>query len=659
MSTVATLIAEIGSVTTRVTLVDTVAGELRLIGQAEVPSTYEPPYDDALVAVLQAAAEISEASGRQLLDQSSLRIPVTTERDGVDRVIAVTSAAGPMALVIAAVSSDISARSALHASRAVNATVLQTISLNDVSQSTAASGDYSWIERQVQRLIGLNPDAIMLTGGLEGGADDTLVRLAHMIGLTALSSRVDAEGQARQDVTVRPVLYAGNSHVSERVVESLSNRAEPIVVENLRPTLEHSNLEPARRALRKLYTDRILGRMPGLGQLRRIVGAPIRTTTDAASLITRFIAELDGRNVLALDVGSATTSIVHYSNGVASAAIIGATGSGYGIGTLLAERGPAAFMRWLPFPIDERTCTHTLLNKQIRPNSVPASSDDLLIDHAVAREALALALAALHDEQPNAAYDLVLASGGVLAHSPHPGMALLTILDALQPLPAERALDIYLDTLGLVNAAGALAFVDAEGAFSLIEQDLLRNMALATCVVAHGGKLGDSAVEATLKIVGGDERTLSLRHGQIGRIELAPGQTAQLRLKPVGSTRIGTNAAGATIETGPAEVRGSVLGVVIDARGRPLRLPQTPLERQYALWNALVALGAENGPMPYESAAPLPEAAELVTNPPIVEEPQDPTPTPPISTRPLDNDLDKLRQSVAATPKKRGMFGRK
>lgn len=663
MPNLATLILDIGSATTRATLTDTVAGQTRLVGQAEVASTYEPPYGDVMVSLLQAATAISELTGRQLLEGGQLLMPRTSEGDGVDQVIAVASAAGPISLVVAAVSSDISARSALHASRSVNSTILQTITLNDATEYAAATGDYSWIERQVQRLIGLNPDAILLAGGLEDGAQDTLVRLAHIIGLTALSSRVGEDGQAQQDVKVRPVIYAGNSQASERVVESLSNRAEPIVVENVRPSLEQPNLEPTRRALTKLYSERILGRMPGLQTFKRMSALPMRTTTEAASLLTRFLAELYGRNVLAIDVGSASTSALLFSENRYSAAVLGAIGSGYGAAHILAERGTAALMRWLPFPIAEQELTHAVLNKQLRPNLVPTSFEEFQIEHALAREATALAMAALSDERPNAPFDFVLVGGGVLAHSPHPGYALLTVLDGLQPLAEGRAIEVYLDTLGLVNAAGALAFSDPESAFSLIEQDLLRNTPLATCVVAQGrGRAGETAVEARLRIVGGEERSVSVAHGQIGRIELAPGQTAQLVLKPAGGVRIAGNPPGASIETGTADVHGSALGVVIDARGRPLRLPATPIERQRVLWESLVALGAESGPLPYEAAAPLPEVTEL--DPalliPVEEEvPIEAVPnSQPSQAGGLDGDLARLRQTVEQ-PKKRGLFGRK
>jgi len=64
------LVAEVGSVTTRVTLVDTVDGEARMIGQVSVPSTTEPPYENAVIGILEAATQLSEATGRQ--SQNSL-----------------------------------------------------------------------------------------------------------------------------------------------------------------------------------------------------------------------------------------------------------------------------------------------------------------------------------------------------------------------------------------------------------------------------------------------------------------------------------------------------------------------------------------------------------------------------------------------------------
>jgi hypothetical protein len=673
--TTAILVAEIGSVTTRVSLVDSVAGEARLIGQAEVSSTTEPPYENAVIGVLEAAAQIGEATGRQLIqDDGTLLMPQTSERDGISSLIALTSAAGLMGIVITAVASEVSARSAQRASRATYSSILQVVTLDDAAKA-AVGQDASWIERQVQALIGLRPDVVLMSGGLDGGVEDALVRLSHIVGLTALNTRVDADGQQRHDIAARPVIFAGNSSARERVIEALSGRAELTVVDNVRPTLEVERLDPARRALTRRYTDHILPRLPGITALRRLSSAPVYTACDAIGLMTRFIAEQANRGVLTLDVGSASTAGYLHSQGRYSPAVIGGVGAGYGVGAVLAERGLAAIARWLPFPITERDLTHWLLNKMLRPQILPTTREDVLLEHAVAREALAIATQALWDERPGAPYDFVVAGGGVLAHAPHPGLAALTLLDALQPNPDETvmAIELHLDTLGLMGACGALASTSPEAALTLFERDLLNNMPLATCIVPIGsGRAGEVAVEAELKTLGGGTQRISVRHGQIGRLPLAPGSNATLTLRPASGVRIGRNAPGEAAPSDPGKIRGSALGVVIDARSRPLRLSDTPIERQQMLWDWLTALGVESGPLPYAAAEPLSEVFVPPTTPltngniAFVEaaastKTTQPLTLPPASASTATDEMDslaKLRQTVEA-PKKRGIFRRK
>jgi hypothetical protein len=669
----AILVAEIGSATTRVSLVDAVAGESRLIGQAEVSSTTEPPYENAVIGVLEAAAQIGEATGRQLIqDDGTLLMPQTSERDGISTLIALTSAAGLMGVVITAVASEVSARSAQRASRATYTSILQVVTLDDAAKA-AEGQDASWIERQVQALIGLRPDVVLMTGGLDGGVEDALVRLSHIVGLTALNTRVEGDGQQRHDIAARPVIFAGNSSARERVIEALSGRAELTVVDNVRPTLEIERLDPARRALTRRYADHILPQLPGILALRRLSAAPVYTACDAVGLITRFIAEQAGRGALTLDVGSASTAAYLHSQGRYSPAVVGGVGIGYGVGAVLAERGLAAIARWLPFPISERDLTHWLLNKTLRPQVLPTTREDVLLEHAVAREALSLTLRALWDERSGAPYDFVVACGGVLAHAPHPGLAALTILDALQPSPDETVM-LHLDTLGLMGACGALAFTSPDAALTLFERDLLSNAPLSTCVVPLGsGRAGEVAVEAELKTVGGGTQRISVQHGQIGRLPLAPGSSGTLTLRPASGVRIGRNAPGEATPSDPGKIRGSALGVVIDARGRPLRLPDTPIERQQLLWDWLTALGVESGPLPYAVAEPLSEVFVPPTTPltnggiAFAEAPASTKTTQPLTLPPASastaspDDMDslaKLRQTVEA-PKKRGIFRRK
>ncbi|HNP69533.1 MAG TPA: glutamate mutase L [Kouleothrix sp.] len=662
----ALLVAEIGNVTTRVTLVDLVDGEMRLIGQASVPSTTEPPFENAVIGILEAASQLSETTGRQLMHDGSLLMPQTNERDGVNSVVALTSASPPMSVVVAAVASEMSARSATRASRPTYTTLLQTITLDDAA-GASPDGDHSWIERQVQTLMGLRPDVVIIAGGLEDGAQDALVRLAHIVGLTALTTRVDSDGQPRQDINKRRVIFAGNSYARERVIEALSSRADLQLVDNVRPTLDAEQLTPMRQMLTKLYNEALLPLVPGAPALRRISSAPLASASDAAGLMTRFVAEHYHRATLAIDCGSANTALYLAEAGRYTPMVFGAIGSGYGLGGLLAERGAAAIARWLPFAISERELTHWLLNKMLRPQTIPASRDDVLIEQAVAREALALALAELQGER-TATYDYVVAGGGVLANAPHPGLAALTILDALQPSADESvlAIELHLDTLGLLAACGALAASNPDAALTLFERDLLRNTPLATCVVALGsGRLGEPAVEAELREVGGAVQRVTVAHGQIGRLALAPNRKAQLMLRPIGNVRIGRNAPGEEVASDVAAISGSALGVVIDARGRPLRLPDEPAGRQKLLWEWLVAVGAEQGPLPYP-------IAEVIADAPVSISPATPTIAfadasasapgaangAPEAPATLERDLAKLRQSIEE-PKKGGFLRRK
>jgi hypothetical protein len=140
-------------------------------------------------------------------------------------------------------------------------------------------------------------------------------------------------------------------------------------------------------------------------------------------------------------------------------------------------------------------------------------------------------------------------------------------------------------------------------------------------------------------------------------------------VQPSGGVRIGSNPAGKQALSNPGEIRGSALGVIIDARGRPLHLPDDPLTRQQRLWDWLVALGVESGPLPYGVADPLPPISEPTTNTNgsiTFVEPVAPTglsapPPPPTEAdmpQAIDRELAKLRQTVEQ-PKKGGFLRRR
>jgi len=691
----AVLVAEIGSLITRVTLVDDVDGESRMVGHAEVTSSADLPYQNVLYGVLEAVAQISEMTGRQLLRDGQLMMPQSSEGNGVNHLIAVTSAAGPMTLVITAIASAFSGRSALRASRATYTTVLQMVTLDEATGRAAQKPNGgSWAERQVEALLRLRPDAVLIAGGLEHGASAPVRRLAHLVGLTALRPGIADQVLPGRPVTARPVIFAGNGAIRDQVIAALSDRAEIFVVENLRPTLDQERLDPTRQELARLYEKLILPRLPGWSDLQRLSAAPTRAVCAAESLLTRFLAERTGRRVLTVDVGSSASTMLYAAPGSFHPAILGAVGTGYGLTELLAQRGVEAVARWLPFPITTQALTDRLLNRALRPQVLPSSREDLYIEHALLREALRLTRDALLDEIASADYDWVLATGGGMIHAPQPGLALLTLLDGLEPDGAHDhpIIDVYLDSLGLLPVSGALAELRPDAAVSLIDRDLLRNVPLAAVLVLLGeGSAGAPAAEVELTTVGGATERLVVRHGDIARLALPPGRFGQVTVRPQPAVRVGLAAPGETVSSEGGDIAGSLLGLVIDARGRPLHLPADAATRRARIWEWLEALGVEQGGNPYAAGAPVPAEPAMAMNGALaptlagegvtLEAPvagtgevaagptggqrisldelraEEPTRSP-SGPVPAPDDLDALRKTVE-TPKKGGWFGRK
>jgi hypothetical protein len=68
----------------------------------------------------------------------------------------------------------------------------------------------------------------------------------------------------------------------------------------------------------------------------------------------------------------------------------------------------------------------------------------------------------------------------------------------------------------------------------------------------------------------GEETSLDIKQGALEALPVPPGQPARLRLQPLHRADVGMGGPG---RGGSVRVIGGVLGVVIDARGRPLSLP--------------------------------------------------------------------------------------
>jgi hypothetical protein len=86
----------------------------------------------------------------------------------------------------------------------------------------------------------------------------------------------------------------------------------------------------------------------------------------------------------------------------------------------------------------------------------------------------------------------------------------------------------------------------------------------------------------------GKEMDFEINHGTIELIPLPQGQSANIRLRPLHRTDVGMGGPG---RGGTVRVVGGALGVIVDARGRPLNLPKDIGQRRESMKKWQWALG--------------------------------------------------------------------
>jgi hypothetical protein len=258
----------------------------------------------------------------------------------------------------------------------------------------------------------------------------------------------------------------------------------------------------------------------------------------------------------------------------------------------LREQPPIEnILRWLPFAISESEARNRLLAKQLYPLSLPQSREDILLEQAAVRETLSLALEDLRrrwEEKPGEtllpALDLIIASGGLIAHAPNLGQAALLILDALQPIGLSR---LVLDHLGALPALGAVAALQPLAAAQVLDQDAF--LELGTVVAPVGaGRPGEIALRFKMEYADKSTVQVEVPYGSLEVIPLPPGQIADLELHPTRGFDIGLGSKG---RGGKTQVQGGAIGVIIDARGRPLTFSTKPEEQQARVQEWLWSIG--------------------------------------------------------------------
>jgi len=568
-----------GSTTTKAILIEKKGDTYRQTFRGEAPTTVEAPFEDVTKGVLNSITEVEELSGRKILDGERIITP-NSGNVGADIYVSTSSAGGGLQMMVAGAVKAMTGESAQRCALGAGAIVMDVLASND------GRADHEKIERIRQ----LRPDMMLLSGGTDGGTITHVVELAQFLKAADPKPRLGASYKL-------PVIYAGNNKAHEQIKAILGDRTALIITENLRPTLEKENLMPARHKIHDIFLEHVMQQAPGYPRLMKMVGAPIMPTPAAVGTMTEKFAKANNFNVLAVDIGGATTDVFSVFSGVFNRTVSANLGMSYSISNVMAEAGLANILRWLPFDMDEQDLRNRLKNKMIRPTTIPQTVEDLQIEHAVSREALRLAfdqhkalavgLKGVQQERSISdafdqtssgqslinvmKLDYVIGSGGILAHSPRRTQSMLMMIDAYQPEGVTR---MAVDSIFMMPHLGVLAQISEKAALDVFYNDCL--VRLGTCLAPKGlAKEGQLIMEWEVTGSDGSRQAGELRFGDILHVPFAAPK-AKLVAKPVKGFDMGAGSGG-RIE---ADIEGGVVGLVLDGRGRPFNLSKDPSKRR-------------------------------------------------------------------------------
>lgn len=546
------LIAECGSVTTTVALFDVADGAYRLVARSSAPTTARAPWLDMQAGVQQAIAQLTEMTGRILLtEHGDLIRPVQLNGTGVDSFVFTISAANPMTAFLVALLDDVSLASARRALHSIYAQELDHYSLADNRSQ----------KEQVAALLEKQPDIVLIAGGTEGGADERLIHLVETVEI----------GVGLQLTAQRPrIVYAGNSHLRERVSTILANTAPILVAENVRPTLETENLPDAMRVLGDLYDELKVGVLPGVYGLMDWSDQPPIPAARAFGGMVEYLAALYKGRVLGLDLGANSVTFISADDRQVRLAVRPDLGMGQPLISLAETSDLADILAWLPVEMGQDAVLDYIYNKALSPHTVPMSNDELYMEQAIARALIRRVVydAAADWGWTNATnsllppFQLLVIRGRTLTHAPRPGQVMAMLLDALQP---TGVFSVAIDRYGILPALGALAPFEPLLPVQVLEAGALVELGWVVVPVGQPPP-NQRAVLVKMEAERSGNLQMEVEPQALEMLPLSPGEKAEVTLQPQRRVDVGS---------GPGRKRtltiyGGAVGLVIDARGRPI-----------------------------------------------------------------------------------------
>jgi len=265
------LVAEIGSTTTVVNAFHDLSSENPIfLGQGQGVTTVEE--GDVTIGLHEAMEDL-----KRKLDLSELTY---------DKFLATSSAAGGLRMTVHGLVHDMTVKASKEAALGAGAIIKL------VTSGRLTSSD-------LKKIIAINPNIIMIAGGLDHGERDTALYNAEKILGIGLSV---------------PVIYAGNADNKEEIIEIFEPyKGRLYVTDNVYPQVDVLQVEPARKIIQAVFEENII-HAKGMDKVYELVNGRILPTPGAVMESAKVLKEVLG-DLMIIDVGGATTDVHSVTKG--------------------------------------------------------------------------------------------------------------------------------------------------------------------------------------------------------------------------------------------------------------------------------------------------------------------------------------------------------
>ncbi|MEA3349462.1 MAG: glutamate mutase L [Chloroflexota bacterium] len=578
LSSASLLAIDIGTISTRAFLFDVVNDNYRFIASGIAPTTNAPPFNDIRAGVTRALQRLQDVTGRTLVGTNgSLITPSRQDGSGVDTVAATLSAGPEIKIVAVGLLDNVSLESARNLAKTTYASVVETISLNDRRKQDA----------RIDAILGTHADMIIVAGGIDDGASQSVHKLLEAVGLACYLISKEQ----------RPtVLFAGNNSIREEVEEALAHITDLHISPNIRPAIHIERLSPAQPSMVEVFKHVRAQQLFGVSDLNQWAGGRLIPSALGLGRVIQFLSKIYApqKNVLGIDVGASSTTIASANQGDLTLRVFPQLGLGAKLGEILHYIPLEKITPWLFTETPKETTRDYIYNKAVYPASIPTTEEDMAIEQAITRQIIRTAVhqvtstPSFDDKRPASGLlpwcEPILVTGSVLTNAPTPGQSLLMLLDGLQPTGITT---LVLDQNNIINSLGAAAEANPLLTVQLLESNAFLNLATVIAPVGRT-RIGAPILRINATLSDGKESSVEVKYGTIEVIPVPLGQSAKLHLRPLHRFDVGMGGPG---KSGRVHVSGGVLGIVIDARGRPLQLATDPGRRREMFKRWLWTLG--------------------------------------------------------------------